>query len=434
MQEPKLIDRAAETVEARHFFEPLHGRIFSAILAQHAAGKRANPVTLRPFFEQDEAMREVGGPAYLAQLTGSGAAIIGALDFAGQVRELSQRRTFIEGLQRSIAAASDCDKPLEALAVLADDAASAVHDATDAGGEYSAAEALQGVIDQMDKPVTGARCGVIPSIDALLGPMRPTHLVIGAGRPGMGKTATAISYALGAAKRGHGVLFISLEMGAEQLAERMAADLCHAKGIPYAAIRDRVLTTDQKREVCRAHETIRELPLQILDKSGLSLGQVRRYVKRWKRRFAARKVKLELVIVDYLQLMGGDTSNGRFELVSEISRGLKSIAKDEGLCVFALSQLSRKVEERPDKRPTLSDLRESGQIEQDADAVLFFLRLEYYLRQSEPSPESGEKRAKWERDLEACRNVIEFICAKRRNGSSGSRCGQFLAEFQAVRG
>jgi replicative DNA helicase len=432
----KLIDPVADRVQAAHFFEPLHGRIFDAIVSLHSSGKRATPVTLCPYFEGDTAMQELGGARnYLAQLTGSGAVVIGATDFADQIRELALRRAFIAQCEKAIEEASspDPDKSLAGLAVLADDAASAVREAAEEGGEYSASEAIQGVIDQMDKPVIGARCGVIPSIDALLGPLRPTHLVIGAGRPGMGKTATALSYALGAAKRGHGVLFASLEMDAEQLAERMVADLCLERGVPYSAIRDRTLTHDQKREVCRAHAEIADLPLQILDKSGLTLAQLRRLVKRWKRRFEARGQKLEVVIVDYLQLMGGDASNGRFELVSEISRGLKALAKSEGLCVFALSQLSRKVEERADKRPCLADLRESGQIEQDADAVLFFLRMEYYLRQSEPQP-NDPSRAKWESSLEGCRGLIEFICAKRRNGSSGTRMGQFHADNQAVRG
>lgn len=434
MQAPNLIDPVADTLSADDFSEPLHGRIFSAIVGHHSAGKLATPVTLRPMFERDAAMEEVGGPGYLAQLTGSGAGIVGARDFANQVRELSQRRRFVEGLQQAIEAASACDTPLDDLAVLADSAASAVRDAGEGAGEYSAAEALGLVIDGFDKPVTGATCGVIPSIDVLLGPLRPTHFVIGAGRPGMGKTATAVSYALGAAQRGHGVLLISLEMGAEQLAERMAADLCLDKRISYESIRDRTLSIDEKREVCRAHARIAELPLQILDKQGLTIGQIRSIVRRWKRRFAARGQKLELVIIDYLQLVRPDRkAASAYEAVSEVSRTSKEIAKENDLCVFALAQLSRKVEERADKRPMLSDLRDSGQIEQDADAVLFFLRLEYYHRQAEPEPRDP-KRPEWERGLDACQGVIEFICAKRRNGRAGSRFGHFHADFQAVRG
>lgn len=424
----KVVDRLREG----HFSEPLHGRVYSAIVSLISQGKAANPVTLRPFFETDEAMKELGGPAYLAQLTGSGAVVVGVFDLAEQVRDLAERRSFVEGLQATIEAANDYGTSLEELSAQADAAISDARDNVEDAGEYSGAEALGLVINGFDEPVTGARCGVIPSIDHLLGPMRPTHMVVGAGRPGMGKTATAISYSLGAAERGHGVLFISLEMDAEQLGERMAADLCLDSRIPYEAIRDRTLTASQRMEVCRAQGRIKALPLQILDKQGLRLSRLRTLVRRWARRFEARGHKLELVVVDYLQLLRPDRNMDRYEAVSEISRTLKEIAKEQRLAVFALAQLSRKVEERADKRPMLSDLRESGQIEQDADAVLFFLRQEYYLQNAEPDPSSGD-HAKWQAALDKCRGRIEFICAKRRNGQAGSRVGDFLGAFQAVR-
>lgn len=431
MMSPPVIDQAADRVAAEHFAEPLHGRVFAAILASHSAGKPANPVTLKPQFEGDEAMRELGGPlAYLGNLTGSGASIIGASGFADQVRELAQRRQIAERAREVIAAAEDGAVELPTVVELLDAASAEAGHNEATGVGCSAAEALRLVIDGMDAPVTGTLCPTLPSLNALIGPMRPTQLVVGAGRPGMGKTAVALSYALGVADKGHGVLMFSLEMGAEQLGERMAAQLAE---VPHEAIRDRTTTTEQRREVCRAYDRIGKLPFQIVDRPGVSLAQVRRLVRRWKRRFEARGQKLELVIIDYLQLMGGSLKNGRYELVSEISRGLKELAKTEGLCVFALSQLNRAVEGRPDKRPNLSDLRESGQIEQDADAVIFFLRLAYYLEQAEP-PIGDPERDKWETNLAACRNDIEMICAKRRNGRTGTRTAQFLGEIQAVRG
>lgn len=433
MSDANLIDGIADTLDPQDFFEPLHGRIFETIVAEHGRGHRATPVTLRPFFDADPDMKEIGGPAYLAQLTGSGAVLIGARDFARQVQELATRRRLIGGLLNAIDAAHDFDTPIEALVEAADTAISAAGDRGEDAGEYSAAECLDMVVNGFDEPVVGVRCGVIPAIDDLLGPMRPTHMVVGAGRPGMGKTATAISYALGAAERGHGTLFISLEMGAEQLAERMAADLCLDARIPYADIRDRRLTPAQRMEVCRARERIAKMPLQILDKQGLTIGRLRTLIKRWARRFAARGHKLELVVVDYLQLLRGDKRMDRYEAVTEISRSLKEIAKEQGLAVFALSQLSREVEKRGDKRPMLSDLRESGQIEQDADAVIFFLRHEYYLRQDgEPDP-SDANHADWHRLMEKCRGRIEFIAAKVRHGQAGSRQGLFHGQFQAVR-
>jgi replicative DNA helicase len=433
MQEARLIDGVADRLSVGDFSEPLHGRIFSTIVAQHSMGKVANPVTLRPYFEADEEMKDLGGPGYLAQLTGSGSLVIGATTFAEQIRELAQRRRLVEGLASTIDAAGDMDISTDALAEAADNAISAARDDGDDRGEYSAADCLGMVVDSFDQPMTGVECGSIPAIDALLGPMRPKQLILGAGRPGMGKTASALSYALGAAARGHGVLFVSLEMSGEELAERMAADLCLEDEIPYEAIRDRRLSLQQRMAVCRARDRIAELPLQILDKQGLTIGRLRTITRRWARRFAARQQRLELVVVDYLQLLRtGDKRMDRFEAVTEISRSLKELAKEQGLAVFALSQLSREVEKRGDKRPMLSDLRESGQLEQDADAVLFFLRQEYYLRQAEPAPTDPEY-PKWEQALRQCEGAVEFILAKRRNGRAGSRTGRFHAKFQAVR-
>lgn len=379
MQGPQLIEPLSCRVNVEDFHEPLFGRVYAAILDLHAKGLKPNPVTLRPLFENDPAMIDLGGTGYLSDLTGSGAAMLGARDFADQVAELAKRRRLDLALNEARATLCDYGKPIEEAAEQADQALAAARDGGDSLGEYSGAEALKLVIDAWDQPVTGVRQRVVPSLSDLLGPLRPSHLVIGAGRPGMGKTLAAMSFALGAAAEGHGVLFATLEMDAEQLAERLAADMCFRAQVPYEAIRDRTLTADQKREVCRAMERLEQMPLQILDRSGLTISQLRAAVRRWKRAFAARGQKLELVVVDYLQLMGGKSKDGRFGLVTEISRGLKEIAKSEGLAVLALSQLSRDVEKREDKRPMLSDLRESGQIEQDADAVLFLYRPQYYL-------------------------------------------------------
>jgi replicative DNA helicase len=354
MMNAGLIDRIADGLAPSDFAEAVHGRIYSAIVSQHSAGKTANPVTLRPFFETDAEMKELGGPGYLAQLTGSGAAVVGAVDFARQIRELAQRRRLVEGLLATAAEVSNFETSLEELIEAGDDALSAARSYETGVGEHSAADCLGMVIDGFDEPVTGVLCGSIPSIDGLLGPLRPKDFIVGAGRPGMGKTAAALSYVLGAAQRGHGCLFFSLEMGAEQLAERMAADLCLDARIPYSAIKDRTLTSAQRMEVCRARDRIKALPLQILDKHGLTISQVRTMVRRWVRRFEARGQKLELVVIDYIQLVRGEKRMDRYETVSEVSRTLKEIAKEHGLTVLGLAQLSREVEKRNDKRPQLS--------------------------------------------------------------------------------
>lgn len=428
MQEARVIDPVADRVGAADFMEPLHARIFSAIVGQHSLGKVASPVTLKPFFEHDPAIEEVGGVGYLGMLTGSGAAVIGARDFADQVRELAQRRALVGGFTESIAAAQDCELPLDAVVAQAEDALSRVRDANASKTEFMAAEALKLSLDDLGKPQRGVKCGRIPAYDSLVGPMRPGDLIVGAGRPGMGKSALAVTVSLGVAAAGHGVLFVSAEMKAQQLAERMAADLCFDGGsVPYSAIRDGNLSNDQLRRVLAEKERLASMPLAIVDRSGLRVGDLRRLVRRWQRRFKAQGSRLDLIVVDYLQLIRADGKLSPYEAVSEVSRSLKEIAKDADCAVLALAQLSREVEKRADKRPQLSDLRESGQIEQDADAVLFLLRQEYYLRQADTDDPKVQDA------LGRCAGKVELILAKRRNGPTGSLVADFHAQFQAVR-
>jgi replicative DNA helicase len=248
-------------------------------------------------------------------------------------------------------------------------------------------------------------------------------------------TAVAVSYALGSAQNGHGVLFATLEMSSRELAGRMAADMCYrdGRGIPYGAIRKGSLDEWQRKQVTRAGQHMCTLPFQVVEKGNLTTGRLNMLIRRHKRRMEAKGQKLELVVVDYLQLMRPDRRGSKYEDVSEVSMALKAMAMDHGVAIMALAQLSRLVEQRPDKRPQLSDLRDSGQIEQDADVVLFLLREEYYLRLTEPD-ESDPKRAGWEASMDTARNRIEFIVAKRRNGETGTAIGQFHGAFQAVRG
>ncbi|URD60470.1 AAA family ATPase [Sphingomonas sp. KRR8] len=431
--DPRLLERMVETVSPPDFSEPFFGAIFDLLGKHQARGNPLTPVTLKPLIEGWEAYEQMGGMAWLAGITGSGAAVLAGLASAKQVRELATRRTLVASLHAAATAASDYDAELPDVLVMADEALNAARDQGEERGEYSGAAALDLVLNGFDEPVTGARCRSIPSLDELLGPMRPSHQIVVGARPGMGKTALAISASLGAAEAGHGVLFFSLEMSAEQLAERAAADLCLGQRVPYSSIRDRTLTVEQRRHVCRARERVAEMPLQIVDRQGLRISQIRSLVRRWKRRFEAKGQKLELVVIDYLQLVRPDGKLNAYETVSEVSRSMKEIAKENGLAVLALAQLSREVEKREDKRPQLADLRESGQIEQDADAVLFLLRPEYYLQAAEPAPQDP-KRDEWERQMRDAAGLLEIICAKRRNGRTGCRVATFHSTYQAVRG
>jgi replicative DNA helicase len=436
MIDNKLVDRAADKIAVDDFHEPLFGDIFALMVREVAGGRAANPVTLRPHFADDARMAALGGPAFLAQLTGSGAALIIASALIDQIVELAKRRRLLAGLNRAMTATADLDTSIPQLVDAIDNAIFIATRQGDPLHQPTGAECLDELIEAFDEPVKGTLCRSIPPLDDLLGPLGPKQLAVVAARPGMGKTATALSYALGAVSEGHGVLFVSLEMGSRELAQRMAADLCFEQDeqILFEAIRDNQLTTVQRREVCRARERLAQMPLQVVDTGSLSVGRLAMLVRRYKRRFAARGHSLDLVIVDYLQLLTSDIrGRSNYETVSEVSRTLKAIAKDQAVAVMALAQLSRETEKRASKRPELSDLRDSGQIEQDADAVLFLYRLEYYLRQAEPEPQSAE-RLQWEESMRSAAGDLEFILAKRRNGRTGTAHGRFFGEYQAVRG
>lgn len=428
-----LFDHVAELIEDHDFAEPLHGRIFAAGLSEAMQGKPVNPITLKPLFEHDPALKQLGGIKYLAELTGN-AGFADAVGMAKHLRDLSMRRHMRDGLAHAVTQCADVNVPALEIIDLADHAL-AVR-TKDHIHQPSGADCMDELLASYAEQKRGVTCQQIPELDSLLGPMRPKQLVIGAGRPGMGKTAFALSYAVGAAMAGHGVLFVSLEMSSTELAARMAADLCFGTDtdIPFNLIRDGKLNTAQMRKVRDAGSYMRGLPFQVIDAGSLTIGRLGMLVRRHARRMAARGHKLELVVVDYLQLLSPDGRNkSAYEAVSEVSRGLKAMAKDNDIAVLALAQLSREVEKRPDKRPQLSDLRDSGQIEQDADAVLFLLRNEYYLRQAEPEP-MDPKRMAWETMMDEQAGRIEFILAKRRNGTTGSAMGSFHGAYQAVRG
>jgi replicative DNA helicase len=451
MIDNRLCDRIADILAPEHFFEQLHGRIFEAVQREHNAGRRATPVTLRPFFVDDPAIKEVGGPAYLAQLTGSGAALVGAMDFAAQIKALAMLRSLV-ALGESIAArARDTSLDVDPATQLAEAESelSAITGGTEEGTvEVSAGEAAERAIRAgEDTTQGGVFCGIAP-IDDALGPLRRKEFIVVGGRPGMGKSALGTGYAVGAAKRGLrlvedgkqeekiGVLYVSLEMSAEQLGARMLSDLTFqgdGRAVPYSLVETGKMGREQIRRIFDAKDELNELPVYVVDKASLTVGQLNSLIRRWKRRLKAKGISLELVIVDYVQLMRANhKTRDRIEQMTEVSIGLKAAAKANDVAVMGLAQLSRAVENRDDKRPHLSDLRESGQLEQDADAILFLFRKEYYLTADAPAEDAPE-RAAWESLMEQVRNKIEFICAKRRQRETGKQTGQFFGAFAAMR-
>lgn len=447
-----MIDnRLAEDVQlklrAEHFFEPIHSRIYDAILKLLDRNMVANPVTLKPLFEGDEAMRELGGPAYLAQLTGSGAALIGARDFAEQVYDLALLRALVGVGRGMVESALDTSESVDPKSQI-EAAEVELYKVAEEGGEqgsvktFGQATKLAVAIAEKALNSGGGLSGITTGLDgvnAKIGGLHHSDLLILAGRPGMGKTALATNFAFNAARRyvrdveedgldesktvGAKVAFFSLEMSADQLATRI---LSENSGISSEALRMGKISQGDFRNLARAAAELETLPLFIDDTPGLTIAALRTRARRLKRRHG-----IGLIIVDYLQLLQGSSRGGtdnRVQEISEISRGLKTLAKELHVPVLALSQLSRAVEQREDKRPQLSDLRESGSIEQDADIVLFVYREEYYLGNRQPAIDDPAYTT-WQQDMERVFGLAELIVAKQRHGATGKVKMKFEAKI-----
>ena len=444
MIDNRLVEDVQLKLRSDHYFEPLHGRIYDAILRMTDKNMVANPVTLRPMFEADEAMREVGGPAYLAQLTGSGAAIIGARDFAQQIYDLALLRSLVAVGRDMVEGALDTSEEVAPLSQIERAEGELYRVAEQGGGEgkvKSFGEATKLAIEQAERALNsgGHLSGVTTGIDGInskIGGLHRSDLLILAGRPGMGKSSLATNMAFAAAQRfvrdqedgidpaksaGAPVAIFSLEMSADQLATRI---LSEESGISSENLRMGKISQQEFRQLARAAADLQTLPLYIDDTPGLTIAALRTRARRLK-----RQKGIGMVVIDYLQLLQGSgksSSENRVQEISEISRGLKQLAKELDLPVLALSQLSRAVEQREDKRPQLSDLRESGSIEQDADIVMFIYREDYYVASREPKrPMDGddakifEAYEQWQRDMERVYGTAELLIAKQRHGATG---------------
>jgi replicative DNA helicase len=447
MIDNRLVEDVQLKLRPDHFYEQVHGRIYEAILRMTDKNMVANPVTLRPMFEADTEIKELGGPAYLAQLTGSGAALIGARDFAAQVYDLALLRALIGVGRDMVEKAVDTSESVDPKSQI-EDAEVALYRVAEEGGEQgsvkSFAQATRVALEQAERAlnsgghVSGITTG-LDSINSKMGGLHPSDLIILAGRPGMGKTSLATNIAFNAAQRlvrdredgiadeksiGAGVAFFSLEMSADQLATRI---LSEQSGISSESLRMGKISQQDFRNLARAAGDLQTLPLYIDDTPGLTIAALRTRARRLKRQRG-----IGMIIVDYLQLLQGSgksSGDNRVQEISEISRGLKQLAKELSVPVMALSQLSRAVESRENKRPQLSDLRESGSIEQDADIVLFVYREEYYVNFTKPKEataeagdDSGSVAAfdEWQRAMERVHGLAEVVIAKQRHGATGT--------------
>ena len=428
-----------------HFFEPLHARLYEKILHLIDKGMLANPVTLRPLFSDDPALKDLGGPAYLAQMTEGTAGLIAARDFANQIYDLALLRALVTVGRDLVTSATDTSEDVDPQAKIgeAEMALYKVAEQGETGGTarsftQAATEAVNMVAAALKTGgnLSGLTTG-LKGIDAKTGGMHRSDLVILAGRPAMGKTALATNMAFSCAKRfmddaknrsddetaGAGMGFFSLEMSADQLATRILAEQAR---INSEDLRMGRINQSQFRDLSRAAAELTELPLHIDDTPGLTIAALRSRARRMK-----RQKGVGMFVIDYLQLLQGTSrksAENRVQEISEITRGLKTLAKELNVPVLALSQLSRQVEQREDKRPQLSDLRESGTIEQDSDIVMFVYREEYYHAQKKPE-DGSEKFVQWQEKGAELRGLAEVIIAKQRHGATGIVPLTFEAQY-----
>jgi replicative DNA helicase len=434
----EAMDRVSSFLEPHHFFDPLHQQIYETAAKLIHVGKQATPITLRTFFETAEPISaNLTVPQYLGTLAANATSIINAEDYGRTVYDLATRRSLIIIGEDMVNGAYDSpvDYPPQAQI---EEAETRLYDLAEqrkyGQGFLGFNTALTNAIDmaaaahQRDGHLSGLSTG-LHELDIKLGGLQPSDLIVLAGRPSMGKTALATNIAYNVAKRhrvepqldgstktldGGIVGFFSLEMSAEQLATRILSEQTR---IASEDIRRGKLRDDEWRELVTVSQQITNVPLFIDQTGGISIAQLAARARKLR-----RQKGLDLLVVDYLQLLTGHKrqSEGRVQEVSEITTGLKALAKELNVPILALSQLSRQVEQRDDKRPQLSDLRESGSIEQDADVVMFVFREEYYVERKKPSEGNVAEIQRWQLEMDAVHGKAEVIIGKQRHGPTGT--------------
>ncbi len=440
-----IYDRVASIIQPEHFYDPVHTRIYEIASARIAKNNLASPVTLKAFLEDDEGLAELGGPAYLVRLAGAAISSFAVRDYAQMIYDMAIRRELIALGHDIVGKAQRADVDMEPKDQIVD-AEQQLYKLSEEGSSESGFQSfLKAVTDavnvanaayQRDGGLSGVSTGLI-DMDKMLGGLHKSDLLILAGRPSMGKTSLATNIAFNVAKAykrgptptgdegtvdGGVVGFYSLEMSAEQLAARI---LSEAAEIPSQKIRSGDMEETEFRRFVDAAKTLESCPLFIDDTPALPISQLAARARRLKRMHG-----LDVLIVDYLQLVRGTgRSDNRVNEISEITMGLKAIAKELDIPVIALSQLSRQVESRDDKRPQLSDLRESGSIEQDADVVMFVFREEYYVEREKPSDEKLDEIAEWQDRMGRLHGKAEVIIGKQRHGPIGTVELSFEGQF-----
>lgn len=438
--------RVSDFLKSGHFYEPLHRKIFEVAAELIRMGKVATPITLKTFLPADEKVGDMTVAQYVVRLAVEAVTVVNAADYGRAIYDLATRRALITVGEDMVNIAYDAPVDMSPSEQI-EDAERRLFELAETGrydgGFESFTDAVKTAVDMAnaaymrDGHLSGVATG-LRDLDRRMGGLQPSDLIIIAGRPGMGKTSLATNMAFniaeayvpaqqadGSFKAANGgvVGFFSLEMSSEQLATRIISEQTE---IPSSKIRRGEISEMDFEKLVACSQTMQKIPLFIDQTGGISIAQLSARARRLKRQRG-----LDVIVIDYIQLMQGSSaksSQNRVQEITEITTGLKALAKELAVPIIALSQLSRQVESRDDKRPQLSDLRESGSIEQDADVVLFVYREEYYLKNREPKPGTDEY-IKWENEMNEMRGKAEVIVAKQRHGPTGSVSLAFQGEF-----
>ncbi len=438
-------DRVTGFLLTEHFYDPVNGRIYDALDRLINMGKTVSAVTLKTFFDDDEQIGGLSITQYLARLAANATTVINAEEYGRHIYELATLRGLISIGSSIVNEALDVEieKPSSQQIEEAEQSLFTLAESGKYGSGFQPFRtALTDAIDmanaayQRDGGLSGLSTG-LNDLDERLGGLQRSDLLILAGRPSMGKTALATNIAFSVARayqadhkpdgtrevlNGGVVAFFSLEMSSEQLATRIVAEQAN---IPSERIRRGKITEDEFARLVDVSRELEGIPLYIDPTGGITIAQLAARSRRMKRQHG-----LDLIVVDYLQLLSGSArkaSEGRVQEVSEITTGLKALAKELDVPILALSQLSRQVENRDDKRPQLADLRESGSIEQDADVVTFVFREEYYVARREPRPGTPE-HLEWQEEMDRIMGIAEVIIGKQRHGPTGTVQLQFQSD------
>ena len=431
-----IFDEVSLLIDSQKFFDPIHIKIYETIEKLISKGLLANPITLKNHFENNEGLKELGGQEYLIKITKFSTSVKQAVDYAKIVNEMHRRRELIKISENVLYECSDNAEINTSSEEIIQNAEKSLFDLAERGHFNQSfmkfENALKQTIEmaknayQNEEGIVGVPTGLV-DLDSRLGGMHKQDLIIIAGRPSMGKTALATNIAFHAAKNiekkgtKSTVAFFSLEMSSEQLSTRI---LSEQSRIRSNDIRRGKVSEKEFEQFIETSKNIFELPLYIDETPAITIAAISNRARRIKRLYG-----LELIVVDYIQLMksSGAKEYNRVQEISEITQGLKALAKELDVPVLALSQLSRAVEQRDDKKPQLADLRESGSIEQDADVVMFVFREAYYLERKEPTLGSIE-HAEWRQKMDEVSSLAEIMISKQRHGPTGN----VKVEFEAM--